>query len=35
MDNYEEFLKERRERIADGINGYLDGLVDKEFVIAD
>lgn len=35
MDNYEEFLGERRERIAAGINGYLGGLVDEEFVIAD
>lgn len=35
MENYEEFLAERRQRIAKGINAYLDSLVDEAFVIAD
>lgn len=35
IENYEHFLRERRERIAAGVNEYLDSLVDETFVIAD
>lgn len=32
MENYEEFLAERRRLIAEGINSYLDGLVKEAFL---
>lgn len=32
MENYEEFLAERRRLIAEGINSYLDSLVKESFL---
>jgi hypothetical protein len=35
MANYERFLAERRELIADGINGYMRSLVSRDFVVGE
>jgi hypothetical protein len=35
MENYERFLEERRQLIADGINGYMSSLVSRNFVVGE